>query len=435
MTHGPIQFGFQNWSHEYDWWVPNTVPKDFIVGGGKRLPSTHHTQWFDTGIFHPHTDPMEAFNCPVVRRDFLHNYNGPGETVKYSHLLQLAGKKYIFPILIRSAGYFAENKDVGFDEVSYHVFEDVRAGRCRIVLLFPLEGNSGDEYCKEDFAILNSWCIRQNLNKEQVYYVHANHRGVELSEGMNFTYVPIDTFICWVPGLQEDIAEYKPRDHNDLFLCYNRQPRRHRIIMMCEMIRANLLGRGLVSYYGNRIKDTVEEIKRSDRSDLLDQAQQLDDLLPLEIDMDLGENNPAENLVPEHYERTFLSVVPETWYDNNTLFYSEKTWKTLAAGHPFMLSSSYGMLAKLREQGYLTFGTWWDESYDEMTNINDRIRHIVNELNRLGTLSREELVNMRIAMRPTLEHNQKLFNSRYKERCVHREYQLHRIVEDIWNSF
>jgi hypothetical protein len=434
MTSGPIQFGFQNWSTEYDWWVPNTVPKDFIVDGVKRLPATHHTQWFDTGVLQS-CDSLEAFNCPVVRHDFLHNYNGPGSTVVYSYLEHLTGQKYIFPILIRSAMYFFENKEIGFDSISPRVFEDVRAGRCRIVLLFPMEGNSGDEHFEQDFAILDNWCTRYNLTREQVYYVHANHRGVELSAGMNFTYIPVDTFICWVPRTFDHISKYEPLNEKDLFLCYNRQPRRHRIILMCEMLQANLLGRGLVSYHGNRIKDSVDQIKRLDRLDLLAEAQTLDNLLPMEIDMDLGANNPAENIVEEHYRNTFLSVVPETLFNDNTLFFSEKIWKTIAVGHPFMIVSSRGMLSKLREQGYKTYNTWWDEGYDEITNINNRIRHIVNELKRLSSLSREELINMRLSMQPTIEYNQQLFNSRYKERCVHREYQLHGIVEGIWNSF
>jgi hypothetical protein len=204
---------------------------------------------------------------------------------------------------------------------------------------------------------------------------------------------------------------------------------------MCEILQANLLDRGLVSYHGNRIKDSVGQIKRLDRLDLLTEAQTLDNLLPLEIDMDLGANNPAENIVKEHYCKTFLSVVPETLFNDNTLFFSEKIWKTIAVGHPFMIVSSRGMLSKLREQGYKTYNTWWDEGYDEIANINDRIRHIVRELKRLSSLSREELISMRISMQPTIEYNQRLFNSRYKERCIHREYQLHGIVESIWNSF
>ncbi len=436
MNSESIQFGFQHWNTEYNWWTPNTVPSDLVVNGEKLLPSTHDVQWFDTGAFRTWVnDPREALDCTVIKSDFLYNYNGPGKSVEYSHLSDLAGKKYIFPVTIRSSMYFLKNKDIGFDNVSPSVFEDVRKGRCRIVFLFPLEGNSGDECFEQDFAILDSWCRRQNLTRDQVYYVHGNHRGIELSAGMNFTYIPIDSFICWVPELRNQTAEYSPSSSKDLFLCYNRMPRNHRIITLCEMIRTGILERGLVSYYGNNTKDTAERIKNLGREDLIAAAETLDNLLPIKIDMDLGINNPAQNIVDEHYKSTFLSVVPETLYNDNTLFFSEKIWKTLAVGHPFMIVGSCGMLSKLREQGYRTFSSWWDEDYDEITNINERIRCIVNELNRLSSLSRQELINMRIDMRPTIEHNQQLFNSRHRELCVNHDYQLYRIVESIWNSF
>lgn len=432
MTNEPIQFGFQNWNTEYKWWAPNTVPADFVVGGEKRLPATHGEQWFDIGVFKDWAvSKLEAFNYPVYKSDFLYNHGN----VVYSHLPSLEGKKYIFPILIRDTQYFVHHKDLGFDSVDDRVFEDVRAGRCKIVLLFPLEGTSGDNQFEHDFNILNNWCIKRGLRKDQVYYVHGNHRGVELTDGMNFTYIPIDTFICWVPGTRYHTATFEPVDSHDLFLSYNRRPRPHRTVMMCELIRAKLLDRGLVSYYGNDTKDTVDRVKLYKRPGLEPEAKILNDMLPIEIDMDLGENNPAWNIVEEHYKRTFVSLVPETLYGNDTLFFSEKTWKTIAVGHPFMLVSSRGMLRKLREQGYYTYGTWWDEGYDVMKNLDDRIRHIVQELKRLSTFSREELINMRASMQPIIEHNQRLFNKRYHDRCVHPDRQLYRIVENIWNSF
>lgn len=428
-----IEFGFDTWNTEYSWWCPNTVPQDFKINGEKRLPATHGIQWFDIRVFKDwETDRNEAFNFPVLKTDFLYEHGN----VAYTHVPNLAGKKYIFPVLIRDTFYFTAHKDIGFDYVSEQVLTDVKEGRAKIVLIFPLEGTSGDTHFKADYGIIDSWCKKAGLTKNQVYYIHGNHRGAELSEGMDFTYIPIDSFYCWVPGLRQHTATFEPTDQCDLFLSYNRRPRPHRTILLCELIRAKVLNRGLVSYYGNNTRDTERLVKLYNRPGLAPEARILDSFIPIEIDMDLGANNPAWDITESHYKRTFVSLVPETLYDNDVIFFSEKIWKTIAVGHPFMLVSSRGMLKKLREQGYYTYGAWWDEGYDIIKTVDGRIQHIVNELKRLSQFSREELMNMRTMMEPVVKHNQDLFNKQWQERCgQHPDRQLYRIVENIWKSF
>jgi hypothetical protein len=392
---------------------------------------THGTQWFDLGNYY-RPEPNLALNGQPMRNDFLYRHGN----VKYTHLPNLKNQKYIFPVMVRDTSYFSNNRNYGFDFVDPVVFEDVKANRARIVLMFPLEGTSGEINFKDDYEILNSWCVKHGLTRDQVYYIHGNFKGAQLSRDFNFTTIPINHFLCWVPGTRQHTTAFNPIDSQDLFLSYNRRPRPHRTILMCELIRAGIVDRGLVSYYGDNIKDSVRRVKLYDRPGLEPEAVILDSMIPKEIDMDLGANNPAWNIVEEHYNRTFCSLVPETLYDSNVLFFSEKTWKTIAVGHPFMLVSSPGMLKALREMGYYTYGAWWDEGYDVIKNLGDRIRHIANELKRLSMMSRDQLINMRASMQPVVEHNQQLFNAQWANNCSEDEYrQLYRIVENIWNSF
>jgi hypothetical protein len=434
MDNNPIQFAFQNWNTEYGWWAPNTVPADFMVNGVKTLPSTHEIQWFDVGVFsNIEKSKQEAFNYPVIKSDFLYNSGG----VWYTHLPDLVGqRKYIFPVCIRDTYYFTNQRDTGFDLVDPRVMVDVRAGRAKIVLMFPLEGTSADFTHEDDFATLDSWCKKYNLKRDQVYYIHGNYKGADLTRDMDFTYIPINSFYCWVPYIPPTISEYNPVDDKNLFLSYNRRPRLHRTVLLCELIRNGLLNKGMVSYHGDFQKNAVQIVSNHGRKDLYREAQALDEMIPMELDMDLGANNPAWNIVPEHYARTVLSVVPETLYGPLTNFFSEKIWKTIAVGHPFMMVSSPGMLAELRREGYYTFGSFWDESYDSMPNLYDRITAIVKELKRLSTLTPEQLKNMRERMRPILEHNQELFRQQWVKRCQrHPDTQLYDIVKSIWDSF
>jgi len=433
-----ITFAFQHWNVEYEWWCPNTVPHDFIVNGVKTLPLTHDWQWFDVRYIADLDQDREtkAFACPAVKQDFLYD---SGCNVYYTILDDVVGKeKYIFPIMVKNTDYFRLN-DQGFDLLDPRVFQDVYAGRARIVVIFPLEGTSGHKGPHEnDFKILDSWCKKHNLNSTQVYYINGNLKCQQLAEGMDFTAVPVNSFISWVLWMPDSISEFKPKNNKNLFLSYNRRPRPHRTVLLCELIRANLLGRGLVSYGGDHIKNSVWRINQFEinRPGLEPEAKILDSLIPMEIDLNLVENNPAFSLEQTHYESTFLSVVPETLYDEGTLFFSEKTWKTIAAGHPFFLISSPGMLRSLRSMGFYTYGSFWSEAYDEFKTIDDRIRAVVNELQKLSSLSEDKLVRLRNDMRPIIEHNQQHFRNIWQRS---RQNKAQRLlldsVEEIWNSF
>lgn len=68
---------------------------------------------------------------------------------------------------------------------------------------------------------------------------------------------------------------------------------------------------------------------------------------------------------PDWYKKTYCSVVVETAVTDQ-LFLSEKTFKPIAYGHPFLILAQPGALNRLRKAGFETFDNIFDESYDEM---------------------------------------------------------------------
>jgi hypothetical protein len=65
---------------------------------------------------------------------------------------------------------------------------------------------------------------------------------------------------------------------------------------------------------------------------------------------------------PSHYYQTKVSIVAET--TQTEFFPTEKTYKCLMLGHPFILYGGYNDLHKLRVLGFRTFDSWIDERYD-----------------------------------------------------------------------
>jgi hypothetical protein len=63
-------------------------------------------------------------------------------------------------------------------------------------------------------------------------------------------------------------------------------------------------------------------------------------------------------------------ILETTVYDTHSPYLTEKTFKVLAQHRPFILFGDTNSLKKLQSQGFLTFGNYCDESYD---NISDPV--------------------------------------------------------------
>ena len=101
--------------------------------------------------------------------------------------------------------------------------------------------------------------------------------------------------------------------------------------------------------------------------------------------------------------------VTETVYTGRRLQLTEKSFKPIALGMPFVLSATAGSLAYLRSYGFKTFGEFWDESYDQEPNDLIRAEKIAAVLKKLDDLSADEKQKLFQDCWPVIEHNWKWF--------------------------
>jgi hypothetical protein len=97
--------------------------------------------------------------------------------------------------------------------------------------------------------------------------------------------------------------------------------------------------------------------------------------------------------------------VTETVYTGRRLHLTEKSFKPIALGMPFVLSATAGSLAYLRSYGFQTFGEFWDESYDLETDDFVRAEKIAAVLKQLDDLSEHHKQELFQACWPVIEHN------------------------------
>ena len=105
---------------------------------------------------------------------------------------------------------------------------------------------------------------------------------------------------------------------------------------------------------------------------------------------------------------SLLYLVTETVATGRRHHLTEKTFKPIALGMPFVIVGTRGSLEYLRSYGFRTFQGIWDESYDQADD-DVRIERITSLLRSLDELS--------------IEAKQQLFES------------AHEVIEHNWNHF
>ena len=114
--------------------------------------------------------------------------------------------------------------------------------------------------------------------------------------------------------------------------------------------------------------------------------------------------NLTNNL--EIYESSQLTVVTESHFDQSGgLFITEKTFRPLLVGHPFMILGQKGTLEKLRSWGFSTDFDGIDQLYDLIEDDQERFLHFHRSLKDWYNVPSEEKKLMLQKWKNTIKHN------------------------------
>jgi hypothetical protein len=194
-----------------------------------------------------------------------------------------------------------------------------------------------------------------------------------------------------------------------LFLCMNRVTRSHRRTIVCHLLRRGFLERSLVSF-----RDDNPDQIHFDELEMETAWRELQKRQPLTIDRDLPldfedyfQSNSAAVKIGARwpYRDTCFSIVTETHFGNDTLFVSEKLWKPILNGHPFVVVGTPGTLAYLRSLGFRTFTPMIDERYDSLGDDQQRMQALFAAIDSLGRLDDNRRGALLEQLQPILAHN------------------------------
>ena len=410
----------EDWDSIFNYYRPNGSSKTWYIKESKKLSIPH--MWGEWNVL---TQDGEMFHEGHLQFQITPNHCN---LIQYTPKDKLNYSPHIYIINNYTRVFFESNYDIGFKCISPEYLEDIRNGKSKILILFIYEGYSGTDG-NNHFDVIEKWRIESNLPINSVYYVNGNLLSEEIIKEKNLGIQSrgVHYFEPW-NKYEGSMVKFTPIDDKYLFLSYNRQYRVQRIRFIIDLLEKNLIYKGLISI--DKITQLPYEVSEEVRNFFLNKT-------PLTIDtMPELKYNLAVNITKEDYERTFISVVTETLVDNGTLFFSEKIWKPIMVGHPFMVYGNQGSLRYLKTLGFRTFDKWIDESYDDEPDRDRRSKRIVDELVKFNEMSLDELIRIREEMNEVCEYNLNHYKIYYKEKYGDNDESktIRDILLEIWDD-
>lgn len=224
----------------------------------------------------------------------------------------------------------------------------------------------------------------------------------------------------------------------------------YRMALTAKLAELKILHLGAVSFHSNPTAYKHECSLQGNKLSTLDRVlinKHANVLGPgLFVDDTVGHGNFSAQFGHIDYklfQSCFLHVVNETVFYYNKLHLTEKIFKPIVCRRPFVLVAAPGNLAYLRSYGFRTFEPWIDESYDNVTNNNQRLHMIAQQIKQIAQLTESERTAMHQEMQEVLQHNYNHFFGEFRniitkelvlnfEKCV-RVHNNGRVDERVVN--
>ncbi len=178
------------------------------------------------------------------------------------------------------------------------------------------------------------------------------------------------------------------------FLMLNGRMRPHRKWMLQSLRDSGTLAQGLHTNLHTQCAPAADLTYIVDGKDLMQTVEPIK-YLPAYYEVDIYQHRvgiPCDNvdvkhhlfnnewgeiyIKPEPYIDTYFSIVTETVYSGKHSFRTEKIWKPILIGHPWICIANKGFYADLRNMGFRTFENIIDESFDQIADSQLRIERI-----------------------------------------------------------
>ena len=296
-----------------------------------------------------------------------------------------------------------------------------KKGYVLITLLY--EGFLDDLFLKG----LTDYFSKKDVPLTQVVYVSNCYNGQDIYENfckrnniipeMKMEYLPVfrvdKTDLTLI--LKAKIS-YSTAPKKKLFLCFNRRHTEHRVLFYIVMSKLQLIDRCFYSmskehpgsaqpFFENakNLSSKYKELYILDNDIAVADAR-----LPLILDTSDFSKYPMEvgiDDVKPFYDNSYINIVMETYFFNNIIHITEKTYKPIAFMQPFILFAAPNGLQHVKDMGFKTFGEFWDETYDLELDDKRRFNKIMLVIESIATWTEEQRIEFTVRVKAIVDYN------------------------------
>lgn len=213
------------------------------------------------------------------------------------------------------------------------------------------------------------------------------------------------------------------------YLILNRRLGLNKFKLLKEIIDNGLLDKSIYTIL-SVLSDTKYALSKDDSLDEYADTMGLNKL-PIVLENDLAETNDIlksddylYKLNTDIFFKTKVNIVTETFLDytnddrfDDTIHITEKTWKPIYMGVPFVISATNGHLDRLHQMGFKTFGDIIDESYDFEEDVDIKLDKIISAAKELAekwnTKEVFEILEYNKALFKSIKHKQNIIDTMF----------------------
>lgn len=108
----------------------------------------------------------------------------------------------------------------------------------------------------------------------------------------------------------------------------------------------------------------------------------------------------------DFYKKIAVDIVAETAFNYPYPFITEKTYRSIASLRPFIILGPGGILDFIRKIGFKTFPSIIDESYDEVTDSEERFFSVCNSIKKFVSKPMDNIHHDLYQIKDDLIYNQ-----------------------------
>jgi len=308
-----------------------------------------------------------------------------------------------------------------FDHLPIGLVKAINSGRCLLILN---DSHESHYYNSTFYKTLHRYINKVGIDFDKILLLTGNINNQYADENIKILIWQFFETAMRLSTHKKNIdtsIRYTDPTVLKKFLCLNRIPRETRYYFMYQMYKNNIIHDFRASLNSvNNISDIVSHHDGIFLNEIKDDVEFSNMLasLPWTVDTDKFNNNHWDTIQEDFPLNNIIFIITETLFANGNydLFLTEKTFKPIALKMPFILVGTSGILRRLRDIGYKTFNTLWDESYDDEVDSVLRMQKIIKLVHDISTkYSTNELSELIIANNDILEHNHTMLMCRRPE--------------------